>query len=259
MDLAFAKYQGAGNDFVLLDNRQQNIALTTTQIAFLCDRKFGIGADGLMLLENDNTSDFRMIYFNADGNQSTMCGNGGRCIAAFAYSLGIVGKEMTFTAIDGLHKATINPDNTVSLHMSDVNEVLVQEQFTYLNTGSPHVVQWVDSIEDYDVVAKGSAIRNHSAFAPGGTNVNFITKTDSGICIRTYERGVEDETLACGTGVTAAAIVSVEEVNGNFSIPVKAMGGNLSVSFEKIDGNTYRNIILTGGAQFVFSGKIQLR
>lgn len=257
MDLPFYKYQGAGNDFILVDNRDGTVRLDTEQIAHLCHRRFGIGADGLMLLQGAEAADFEMIYYNADGHQSTMCGNGGRCIAALAHRLGVAGKEMSFMAIDGSHQATILEDGRVALHMQDVNGIRREEGYAVLDTGSPHYVCWVDDLEHTDVFREGREIRNREEFAPGGINVNFIRKTEEGIAIRTYERGVEDETLACGTGVTAAAIVAAGEASGAFNIAVNAMGGPLSVAFRKEPG-IVTDIVLTGGAEFVFSGIISL-
>jgi diaminopimelate epimerase len=258
MNIHFYKYHGAGNDFILVDNRELNIKLNTEQIAFLCHRRFGVGADGLMLLQSVKDADFEMVYFNADGNESTMCGNGGRCIAAFAHRLGITGDTMEFKAIDGMHRAEILQDGTVALHMQDVSAIEFEENFTILNTGSPHFIQWVDDAATIDVFAEGRKIRNRSEFRPKGINVNFVNKTGNGINIRTYERGVEDETLACGTGVTAAAIAVVGKEIGSYAIPVKAMGGMLSVSFDKKSETTAEHIILTGGATFVFEGEVEI-
>lgn len=260
MELTFYKYQGAGNDFVLIDNREGNINLDTKQIAHLCDRHFGIGADGLMYLQLCADADFQMVYFNSDGNESTMCGNGGRCIAAFAHHLGVAGTTMKFKAIDGMHEAVINKDKTVALHMQDVTNIEFAETYQVLNTGSPHYVVWVEATAEVDVFEEGRNIRNQDRFQPKGINVNFVSRiNDDGIAIRTYERGVEDETLACGTGVTAAAIVSAGMQTGKFEIPVKAVGGDLSVSFEKKDAGTAQHIILTGEAAFVFKGSITVK
>lgn len=256
MNIHFYKYQGAGNDFVIIDNREEKIQLSTAQISFLCDRRFGIGADGLMLLQSLPGADFEMVYYNADGNESTMCGNGGRCIAAFAHRLGIIGKETTFKAIDGMHDAVILPNNNVALHMSDVSDIRFENDYTIMDTGSPHYVLEVGDTDLVNVFEEGRTIRNQAAFQPKGINVNFVTPKEKGLKIRTYERGVEDETLACGTGVTAAAIASVKEQTGIFQIPVQAKGGDLSVMFEKRTSGTAENIILTGGAQFVFEGYI---
>jgi diaminopimelate epimerase len=256
MELSFYKYHGAGNDFVLLDNRRGEITLTTEQVACICRRHFGVGADGLMLLQSCPDADFEMVYFNADGNESTMCGNGGRCIAAFAFFLGMVKNEMIFKAIDGMHQASVMDNGLVALHMTDVPEITFGEDHQVLNTGSPHFVQWVADTAGVDVFHEGRAIRNRDVFQPKGINVNFVTRSGEGISIRTYERGVEDETLACGTGVTAAAIVSVGEQTGSFRIPVKAVGGELSVSFDKKTEGTASNIVLTGNAVQVFKGSI---
>lgn len=258
MELNFYKYQGAGNDFILMDNREGSIALNTEQIARLCDRHFGIGADGLMLLQLDEEADFEMVYFNSDGKESTMCGNGGRCIAAFAYKLGAAARQMTFKAIDGLHFAVVKDNNIVALQMQDVTAIEFGVGYEVLNTGSPHYISWVDSVADVPVFEEGRAVRNSERFREQGINVNFVNRNGNGIAIRTYERGVEDETLACGTGVTAAAIVSVGQQTGVFHIPVAAKGGALSVSFEKTGAQTAENIILTGGANFVFEGKVEI-
>lgn len=258
MKLHFSKYQGAGNDFILIDNRKQELFLDTARIALLCDRRFGIGADGLMLLQLCEDADFEMVYFNSDGKESTMCGNGGRCIAAFAHRLGITGKQMNFKAVDGMHFAVIRENNIVALQMQDVTDIEFGTGFEILNTGSPHFVSWVPQAAAVDVFAAGRAIRNQDRFQPKGINVNFVNRKGNGLDIRTYERGVEEETLACGTGVTAAAIVSVGRQTGVFHIPVSARGGNLSVSFEKTQPHTAENIILTGEAASVFEGAIEI-
>lgn len=258
MNIHFYKYQGAGNDFIIIDNRTNPVLLTTEQIAFLCDRRFGIGADGLMLLQTVSDADFEMVYYNADGNESTMCGNGGRCIAAFAHHLGIVENEMHFKAIDGMHDAVILPGHNVALHMIDVADIRFEKGYTILDTGSPHYVLEVEDTDLVNVFEAGRAIRNQQEFQPKGINVNFVAPNERGLKIRTYERGVEDETLACGTGVTAAAIASVKQQTGIFQIPVQAKGGALSVMFEKRSARTAENIILTGGARFVFAGTIEI-
>jgi len=258
MGTAFFKYHGAGNDFILIDNREGSVRPDAAQIARLCHRRFGIGADGLMLLQHTPGADFEMVYYNADGNESTMCGNGGRCIAAFACRLGVAGREMHFRAIDGMHKARILDDGRVALHMQDVTGIERRDGRAVLDTGSPHFVQWVEDVRNYDVFGQGRAIRNREAYQPKGINVNFVQREAAGLRIRTYERGVEDETLACGTGVTAAAIVSSGLATGHFEVPVEAMGGQLSVSFDKDTPDTARHIVLTGGAVFVFSGTVEL-
>lgn len=255
MNIPFYKYQGTGNDFVIIDNRSLFFPKENTEVINnLCDRHFGIGADGLILLENDATTDFKMVYFNADGNESTMCGNGGRCIVAFAYFLDLFSDKTTFTAIDGLHNAAINND-IVSLQMIDVDEIEVKKHHTYLNTGSPHHVQLVDNLEDFLVVIAGRKIRN--AYGDEGSNVNFVEKIDAkNFSVRTYERGVEDETLACGTGVTAVAVAMHKtNVTSEKNINLKVVGGELQVSFE-VENNVYKNVFLKGPARFVFKGKI---
>lgn len=258
MQIHFYKYQGTGNDFVIADNRDKAISLTTQQVAFLCDRRFGIGADGLMLLENEEGYDFKMVYYNSDGNESTMCGNGGRCITAFARLIGVIDNEANFIAIDGAHHATIDEKGIVHLEMQHVTAIDFREGCTILNTGSPHYVTWVDDIKATDVFGKGRATRNSDEFQPKGINVNFVQLTDKGISVRTYERGVEDETLSCGTGVTACAIASVQQATGSFTTAIATPGGQLSVSFTKDTPQTAKDIILSGPATLVYSGNIAL-
>ncbi len=261
MRLEFYKYQGTGNDFILIDNRKRNLSLSTEQIAFLCHRRFGVGADGLMLLEAEPGIDFKMVYFNSDGHESSMCGNGGRCITAFARLLGVIGNKACFLAIDGIHDAVINEDESVSLKMQDVKHVELGEGFYFLNTGSPHYVAKVENVMAYDVVGHGRRIRNSEAYAADGTNVNFIEKTDEALLVRTYERGVEDETLSCGTGVTASALVAALQgisTEKNKCL-VKTPGGTLEVSFDKVLEHNFYNIWLKGPAQFVYKGEISLK
>ncbi|MEO6831500.1 MAG: diaminopimelate epimerase [Chitinophagaceae bacterium] len=257
MKLHFYKYQGCGNDFILLDNRKKEIELNQAQISFLCDRRFGIGGDGLMLLETARDVDFKMVYFNSDGAESSMCGNGGRCIAAFAKHLGIIQEKTSFQAIDGIHDATILNNGNVSLGMQDVLKIEQHSGYALLDTGSPHYVSWVHDLKDYDVVVEGRNIRNHAAFSPGGLNVNFTKKLDENTLeVRTYERGVEDETLSCGTGVTAAAIASSGTLQGFFKKKIITPGGQLEVSFFKNKPDAAEQVVLTGAAEFVFSGNI---
>ncbi len=261
MKIDFYKYQGTGNDFILIDNRQQTIALSTEQIRFLCDRRFGIGADGLMFLELELGFNFKMVYFNSDGNQSSMCGNGGRCITAFAKLLNVISDKCKFLAIDGSHEALILENNIVSLKMQDVKQIEITNDFFFLNTGSPHYVKIVKDIEHYDVKGEGKKIRNSERFKEEGTNVNFIEKKDDAVFVRTYERGVEDETLSCGTGVTAAALVAglqgiVETKN---SCLVKTLGGNLEVKFDRVLEKNFYNIWLEGPAELVFNGSVEIK
>lgn len=257
MDLHFYKYQGTGNDFVLIDNRNSNFKNDTKIIKKLCDRRFGVGADGLILLENSSLdlSDFKMVYFNADGNESTMCGNGGRCIVAFAKKLGLIESETTFEAIDGLHSATIK-DGFVNLKMVDVPTVNLSKEASFLDTGSPHHVAFVDDVYDFDVFTQGRRIRNLPNYETiKGTNVNFIQIKEGVVHVRTYERGVEDETLSCGSGVTAAAITA-KMSNKIEDLPVMVItkGGTLEVDFEVEGPNAVKNIWLKGPATFVFEG-----
>lgn len=256
MQLHFHKYQGTGNDFILLDNRGKTIALSTEQIAQLCHRRFGIGADGLMLLEPADGYDYRMVYYNADGRESTMCGNGGRCIAAFAQRLGIIQNETSFVAIDGAHTATITPDGTVSLHMQDVANIQHREGYTFLDTGSPHYVTQVADVQAADVVSLGRVIRYDKAFEPGGLNVNFVQPVAGGLHVRTYERGVEGETLSCGTGVTAAAIAASGNALGSFDTTVFTPGGELRVSFTKPAPDAAAGVVLHGAAVWVYEGEV---
>ncbi|HTO16949.1 MAG TPA: diaminopimelate epimerase [Edaphocola sp.] len=256
MEIVFYKYQGAGNDFVMIDNRNNRIHLDTTAINLLCDRRFGIGADGLILLEDVDGYDYKMVYYNADGNESTMCGNGGRCIAAFAKQVGAADDNQFFLAIDGDHKANIREKDLVALQMKDIHFVERNEDHIILDTGSPHYIKFVNNTKEVKVFEEGSTIRNQKRFQPKGINVNFVQNTDNVLRIRTYERGVEDETLACGTGVTAAAIASASEKLGRQIIKVIAEGGELEVSFHKINDQNYQDIWLTGPATLVFSGSI---
>ncbi len=255
--IRFYKYQGTGNDFVMVDNRQKVISKKNISlIKSLCDRRFGIGADGLILLEDSATTDFKMVYFNADGNESTMCGNGGRCIVAFAKYLKIIENTTTFEAIDGLHTATISGD-VVSLQMQDVVNIKEKGGCVFLNTGSPHHVQFEEHISDFDIKTIGRNIRNE-VYGTEGSNVNFVKKINNATFrLRTYERGVEDETLACGTGATAVAIAMnyLKETNAN-DIKLNVEGGELQVSFDVKEGN-YTNVFLTGKAIQVFKGDIK--
>ncbi len=258
MKLHFYKYQGAGNDFIIADNRDKQIHLNSRQVAFLCDRHFGIGADGLMLLEPAAGYDFRMVYYNSDGNESTMCGNGGRCITAFAKKLGIIQNEAKFVAIDGPHHATIDKQGEVHLGMLDVHHIAFQDGFTVLNTGSPHYVLPVDDVDTVDVFTHGREIRNTDVYQPKGINVNFVQDTGEAIKVRTYERGVENETLSCGTGVTACAIATVHQATGSFDRPVITPGGRLRVTFKKTSAESATEVVLIGPAELVFEGYIDL-
>ena len=257
--MKFYKYHGTGNDFILIDNRNGQVLLTNQQVADLCHRRFGIGADGLMLLEHADGYDFRMVYYNSDGGESTMCGNGGRCITAFAKELGIIKDKASFLAIDGPHTAIIHEDSTISLQMQDVKEIQLNEGHAILNTGSPHYVQWVSDVVHTDVYTEGYTIRNRDEYQPNGINVNFVQIAgENQLLVRTYERGVEEETLSCGTGVTAAAIASTALTTGIFLTKIETPGGNLQVSFTKHDPHSAVNVVLIGPAVLVFSGEVNL-
>ena len=260
MKIEFSKYHGTGNDFVILDNYHFQVPpLTTQQIKLICNRHFGIGADGLMLLSKREGYDFEMIYYNADGNESSMCGNGGRCLVKFAHNSGIHKSLYKFVATDGQHVAEIDSDGTVSLKMQNVNKVEYHIHHAVINTGSPHFVKFSENVEDIDVAETGHEIRYSNTFEEEGINVNFVeTINEDTIFVRTYERGVESETLSCGTGVTAAALLSAHNQNGFNTVDVKTPGGRLSVEFDKIDDQHFENIWLCGPAEFVFKGEIIL-
>lgn len=252
--IKFSKYHGTGNDFILIDNR--NLSFDCKNIDFikqLCHRRFGIGADGLILLENTPEADFYMRYYNADGNPSSMCGNGGRCIVAFAQRLGIIENKTTFLAPDGLHAATLASKN-VALQMKDVLQIEHIGKDFYLDTGSPHYVKIIDSHTGWNTVSEGRKIRYNSRFKDEGTNVNFLSFKNRELHISTYERGVEDETYSCGTGTVAAAIIAglLDDRNTH---KLHTKGGVLKVHYSK-KGEVFQNIILEGAAQLVFEGII---
>jgi diaminopimelate epimerase len=259
MKLTFYKYQGTGNDFIMIDNRDLSFPKKNIKtINKLCDRRFGIGADGLILLEPSEKFDFKMVYFNADGNEGSMCGNGGRCLVAFAKQLNIIKTETTFDAVDGLHFATIE-NNVVSLKMIDINTIENHKDYSFLNTGSPHHVCFSNEINTIDVKEEGAKIRYGAPYFQEGTNVNFVEQlTNDSFKVRTYERGVENETLACGTGVTAVAIAAhnLGKTTSNF-IKIDVLGGHLEVSFSEENG-IYKDIYLKGPAEFIYQGTITI-
>ncbi|MAE07157.1 MAG: diaminopimelate epimerase [Bacteroidetes bacterium] len=266
MKIPFHKFQGNGNDFVIFDNRSNTFALTTLQVQKICNRRFGIGADGLILVNQSPKYDFEMIYYNSDGNESSMCGNGGRCIAAYTSLIGIVGKEMTFEATDGIHNAIINGNEVdgtkwdVSLQLTDVVEIEKNEGYYFLDTGSPHYVEFVEKVAEIDVTKEGRKTRESERFAPEGTNVNFVESNAKRIFVRTYERGVEEETLSCGTGVVASAIAVFID-SGKHSIPIHTTGGEFEVNFtytKKGDKDKFTDIWLRGPAKLVFEGEIDI-
>ncbi|MGB4843088.1 MAG: diaminopimelate epimerase [Ferruginibacter sp.] len=260
MQIDFFKYQGTGNDFVILENRDNKYNdISKEQVKQICHRRFGIGADGLMLLSNHDKLDFEMVYFNADGNESSMCGNGGRCLVKFAKHQGMYKVTYRFMAIDGAHEADIDMHDIVRLKMQDVDKVEYHSGHAILNTGSPHFVRFSRNVEAVDVVETGREIRHSKQFDKEGINVNFAESTDEdGIYVRTYERGVEDETLSCGTGVTASALLFAHNAKGFNRVKVKTPGGNLSVEYNKIDDEHFENIWLCGPAEFVYKGTIEV-
>ncbi|MCB0805496.1 MAG: diaminopimelate epimerase [Bacteroidales bacterium] len=263
MHINFAKYHGAGNDFILIDNRGRLINPTDNNlIANLCHRHFGIGADGLILLENSKEADFRMVYFNADGYEGTMCGNGGRCVTAFAHSIGLIKEQTRFIASDGIHMAKVlkaqNAYWLVRLSLSDVTSFQKFDDGYFLNTGSPHFVKFVDDAESIDVIPEGKRYRWDERFKPEGTNVNFVEVNKNKLIVKTFERGVEDHTLSCGTGITASALAAAIFTGENFTnYEVLSPGGSLQVSFEKVT-EVFTNIILEGPAERSFEGSVKV-
>lgn len=258
MIIPFNKYQGAGNDFIIIDNRKSVFnPLNSVLIKKLCNRRFGIGADGLILISKKEGYDYEMRYFNADGNESSMCGNGGRCAADFALLSGIACNNQKFLTSDGIHQAVI-VNGLVRLKMNDVAGAKLIDGNYFINTGSPHYVVFTENVKEMDVFTAGYKLRWSEKFAPGGTNVNFVELNQEEIFVRTFERGVEDETLSCGTGVTASAIAAV--LSGHFDksiISVGTPGGNLTVEF-KADKDKITDIWLTGPATFVFEGQMEV-
>ena len=257
----FYKYQGAGNDFVLVDNRDMSFNHQNPEvIARICNRRFGVGADGMMFLQHHEGFDFEMIYYNADGNPSSMCGNGGRCIVAFAKHLGVIGEETNFLAVDGPHYAKIaESGDWVSLQMIDVDHIAQDGEAYVLNTGSPHYVRLTTGLVNKDVYYEGQTIRYNDTYRNEGINVNFVEPATDGYFVRTYERGVEDETYACGTGVTAVALAMAhrEQQTGHIVTPIKVLGGNLSICFD-YDGAKFSHIFLEGPAVKVFEGTLEV-
>jgi diaminopimelate epimerase len=259
MTVNFHKYQGTGNDFILIDNRTLGLIPERETIKKLCDRRFGIGADGLIYLENESGYDFKMVYFNSDGNESSMCGNGGRCLIQFAHELGVIASRCKFLAIDGDHEGEIMPNGIVSLKMKDVESIENYNGDLVLNTGSPHYVQFVNGVQQLKIVEEAQKIRYSERFAKEGINVNFVEKKSSNeIFVRTYERGVEGETLSCGTGVVASSLAFASKSGMLMNeVHIETPGGNLTVIFES-PGRNYSNIFLVGPAEKVFEGILEL-
>jgi diaminopimelate epimerase len=262
VNIKFYKYQGAGNDFILIDNRKHAVNhQNPVLIAGLCNRRFGVGGDGVLLLQDKAGYDFEMVYYNADGQPSSMCGNGGRCIVAFAKFLGIIDSEADFLAVDGPHHAKISASGDwVSLQMIDVNSISRDGDAYVLNTGSPHYILLVSGLKDKDVYHDGFAIRNNDTYRAMGINVNFVEPLKEGYFVRTFERGVEDETYACGTGVTAVALAMAKHYNqtGKVTTPIRVLGGDLNIRFETADGTHFDHIFLEGPAVKVFEGVMDI-
>ena len=260
MTLQFSKYEGTGNDFIMIDDRKLQFPANEQLISKLCDRHFGIGADGILLVQHSEGYDFGMNYFNSDGSPATFCGNGGRCITAFAYQKGVSGDKCRFMAADGIHQARITENHgsvmIVELDMLDPVIYNMDRNICYLNTGTFHVVKFVDNPDDIDIIESGREIRYDARFEPHGTNVNFAKLLKNELYVRTYEKGVENETLSCGTGVTASAIAASLKYGGN-SFYVNTAGGRLNVSFTRTE-DTFKNVKLTGPAKLVFEGTIEI-
>jgi diaminopimelate epimerase len=258
MKFHFYKYQATGNDFVLIDNRSGQYSFSDEQIQRICNRKFGVGADGLMLIEKHPALDFNLVYYNSDGSQS-LCGNGSRAAVALAAKLGVISSHTVFNAYDGAHEAELLADGRVRLKMNDVNQVTPLGTDCFINTGSPHYIRYVEKIEDYPVYQEGRKVRYQDDFKPGGTNVNFVELlSDNAIFVRTYERGVENETLSCGTGVTAAALSAFLK-GYNSPVRIGTPGGELSVEFKPASQpGTFTDIFLIGPAKLVFEGDLDL-
>ncbi len=261
MKIHFYKYHGTGNDFIMIDDRSNKNLMSTTEIKLLCDRHFGIGADGLIRIVDHTDFDFEMIYYNSDGNLSSMCGNGGRCAIAFANKLNLITETAEFLAADGPHSAEIISTSpmVVKLKMTDVKDVSTIENSFLLNTGSPHLVKFVEDLENLDVVKEGRKIRNSDRFIKEGVNVNFVKLLNGELHIRTYERGVEDETLSCGTGITASVIAAsfAQKIGSVAVCTVKTPGGNLKVHFKSND-RSFTDLWLEGSAELVFRGETDL-
>jgi diaminopimelate epimerase len=257
MTIKFQKYQATGNDFILIDNRDGNLSFNQAQITQICDRKFGIGADGLMLIEKHPTLDFNLVYYNSDGSQS-LCGNGSRAAVQYASSLNMLNGKTRFNAYDGEHEAELLPTGIVRLKMNDVKDVREIGDDMFISTGSPHYIRFVEDINNYPVFVEGKVIRYSAEYKPNGTNVNFVARLpDNTIFVRTYERGVENETLSCGTGVTAAALAA--SFSGYTSpLAIETLGGDLSVEFKSGQAGTFKDIFLIGPAKKVFEGTLEL-
>jgi diaminopimelate epimerase len=258
----FSKYHGTGNDFLMIDGREQECSIFTPEVvAHLCHRRFGVGSDGLIILDKSDSSDFYMNYYNADGRKGSMCGNGGRCIAAFAKDLGLVKDQCSFEGIDGMHSASFLSDGMVCLKLQDVDGIRPFDEGFLADTGSPHFVQFVENLDGLDVENEGRRIRHEERFGTEGVNVNFVQHgaAPGQLTVRTFERGVEAETWSCGTGVTASAICAHHHLkHDNISYEIETKGGKLGVKFGEENPGSYREIYLTGPALHVYDGSIDI-
>ncbi|MEZ5197782.1 MAG: diaminopimelate epimerase [Bacteroidales bacterium] len=262
MKIQFSKYHGAGNDFILIDNRKLQFSPEENKIARLCNRRLGAGADGLILLSDSISHNFEMKYYNSDGREGTMCGNGGRCVTSFAKDLGIITDKAEFSAIDGTHESVVlqfeDHFSNISVKLNDVSEIIQKEEYFLIDTGSPHYVRFVNKVDRINVFEEGKRIRWEQEFQPTGVNVNFVELNDDRLIVRTFERGVEDVTLSCGTGVTASAIAaSVLLGNGKTHFNIDTYGGRLDVRFQ-VKNKLYTNVWLTGPVTKVFHGIIDI-
>ncbi len=257
--ISFSKYQSTGNDFILIDNREGKHRFSRAEVAKLCHRKFGIGADGLILLNSSKDLDFEMKNYNADGGECSMCGNGGRALIQFARDLGIQKERYRFLAIDGVHDARFNL-GLIELKMQSVLDIIETPVGPTLDTGSPHLVIEVSQLLQFEVVKEGRALRNSPLFMPGGINANFFEIQNGRVFLRTYERGVEDETLSCGTGAIATAIVTKKDSDSKLGTPVETsiycQGGELKVRFTQIDQRSFEDIWLIGPSLKTFEGQL---
>lgn len=257
MKISFFKYQGTGNDFIIVDDRNKLFPTDNDLIKHLCDRKFGIGSDGLILIQNSTKADFHMEFFNPDASKS-FCGNGSRCAVAHAYRVGMIENKTRFTAIDGLHSADLESTSIIKVSMKDVVDLRKSDVDMILDTGSPHLIRFVENLDKEDIIDTGREIRFSEQFKQEGINVNLVEVLGNNkVKCATYERGVEDETLSCGTGVTAVALAANQLKNCSSPISIVTKGGNLEVEFEyEIDH--YKNVTLKGPATFVYKGEIEV-
>ena len=258
MQLKFSKYHGTGNDFIMVYNHNDSYCFSQSDVKKMCDRRFGVGADGLIIINKTFDADFKMIYYNSDGFEGSMCGNGARCAVSFAKELELIQNQCEFLAYDGMHKGLILENGFVSIEMVDVSTIDLTNNIWKIDTGSPHLICFSDNVLEIDVRKEGASIRNSSDYIENGINVNFVEESNKELYTRTYERGVEDETLSCGTGAIASAIAAYESgLLNSDSIKVNVLGGQLEVSFSKV-GSKYSNIHLIGPTKFVFNGEVDI-